>query len=62
MAEDPELLTSSELARKLGLSRRAISQYAQRGQPEPAVVTPGGQYRWDLEDVMRQLREMRKQG
>lgn len=58
--EDPVLLTSTELARKLGLSRRAISKYAQNGQLEPAVVSPGGQYRWDLDDVKRQLNELRK--
>lgn len=52
------LLTSSQLAAELGLSRQSIARYAKRGLITPEVVTPGGQYRWDLETVRRQLREL----
>ncbi|WP_310278052.1 helix-turn-helix domain-containing protein [Haloactinomyces albus] len=54
------LLTSGQLAKELGLSHRSVSHYAQTGQLEPALVTPGGHYRWDVDDVRRQLREMRE--
>lgn len=54
------LLTTGELAKALGISQRSVARYAQTGQLEPALVTPGGQYRWDLDDVHRQLKAMRK--
>lgn len=54
------LLTSGELAKELGLSHQAITNYARTGQLEPALTTPGGHYRWDLEDVRRQLREINR--
>ena len=50
------LVSSTELANELGLSRRSISRYVKRGWLTPTVVTPGGQYRWDVEDVRRQFR------
>ncbi|NIH86561.1 MerR family transcriptional regulator [Amycolatopsis granulosa] len=50
---------SGELAAELGLSRRSISRYAERGWIKPALVTPGGQYRWDVEDVRNQLEALR---
>ncbi|MDQ0378549.1 MerR family transcriptional regulator [Amycolatopsis thermophila] len=51
---------SGELAAELGLSRRSISRYAERGWIRPALVTPGGQYRWDVEDVRKQLDALRE--
>ncbi|MBA8824581.1 DNA-binding transcriptional MerR regulator [Saccharopolyspora lacisalsi] len=50
------LLTSGQLARELGISHQSITNYARNGQLEPTLVTPGGHYRWDLEDVKQQLR------
>lgn len=52
------LLTSSEVAAELGLSRSSIARYATAGYITPEVTTPGGQYRWDLEKVREQLRAM----
>jgi excisionase family DNA binding protein len=54
------LLTTGELARELGLSARSVARWAQEGQLKPTLVTPGGQYRWQLEDVREQLRALRK--
>jgi excisionase family DNA binding protein len=54
------LLTTGQLARELGLHARSIARWAQEGQLKPTLVTPGGQYRWELEDVREQLRQMRK--
>lgn len=56
----PRLLTSKQLAEELGIAPRTVAYYAQHGKLDPALVTPGGQYRWDLEDVHRQLKELRE--
>jgi DNA-binding transcriptional MerR regulator len=53
----PKLLTSSQLALELGVSRRSIARYVQAGILVPELYTPGGQARFDLEDSKRQLRE-----
>lgn len=55
------LLTSGELADELGLSRRAISDYARQGKITPALRTPGGQYRWNLEQVKAEMDALWKQ-
>lgn len=52
------LLTSGELADELGLSRRAISDYAKNGLITPALRTPGSQYRWNLDDVQAEMDEL----
>lgn len=53
----PKLLTSSQLADELGLSRRSITRYVTAGILEPEFYTPGGQARFDLEKSLAQLRE-----
>ncbi|SNR47962.1 MerR HTH family regulatory protein [Haloechinothrix alba] len=53
------LHSTGEVARELGVSTRALSRWAKEGSLTPALVTPGGRYKWDLEDVRRQLRDMR---
>ncbi len=50
------LLSSGELADELGISRRSISRYAERGWITPEFVSPGNRYFWDLDDVKRQLK------
>lgn len=52
------LVTSSELARQLGLSDRTIQRYRQRGLLKPDVVSPGGHARWDVDKVRETLREL----
>jgi DNA-binding transcriptional MerR regulator len=56
------LVSSGELADELGLSRRSISRYVQKGWLKPTLVTPGGQYRWDVEEVRKQFRELQGRG
>ncbi|MGI8306120.1 helix-turn-helix domain-containing protein [Saccharopolyspora sp. ASAGF58] len=53
----PKLLTSSQLADELGVSRRSVARYVQAGILVPELFTPGGQARFDLEDSKEQLRE-----
>ncbi|MCA1195332.1 MerR family transcriptional regulator [Saccharopolyspora sp. 6V] len=58
MSEYAPLITSAELGRRLGLSRRTISLYAKRGWITPAITTPGGQYRWRYDDVLAEMRKL----
>lgn len=52
------LLSSGELAKELGISRRSISRYADEGLISVALVTPGGRYRFDLDVVREELRKV----
>jgi excisionase family DNA binding protein len=54
------LLTTAQAARMLGVSRRTLARYAERGQLVPTLVLPSGHYRWDLEDIRQQLRALRE--
>jgi DNA-binding transcriptional MerR regulator len=61
MSERSErLVGTGEAARALGISPRTLAHYAQTGQLEPALVLPSGYYKWDVEDIRRQLRELRQ--
>ncbi len=52
------LLGTGEAARALGLNGRSVSRWAKDGLLTPTLVTPGGQYRWNLDDLRQQLREL----
>jgi excisionase family DNA binding protein len=54
------LLTTAQAARMLGVSRRTLARYAERGQLVPTLVLPSGHYRWDLDDIRQQLRALRE--
>lgn len=53
-------MTTSELARSLGLSLRSVQRYIAAGHITPELTTPGGHHRWDVAKVREQLRELRK--
>jgi excisionase family DNA binding protein len=53
------LLSTGEAARALRLNSRSISRWAKQGLIKPTFVTPGGQYRWDLDELREQLRTLR---
>jgi DNA-binding transcriptional MerR regulator len=53
------LLTSGELARELSISPRTVARYARDGLLKPAETTVGGHHRWDLEDVRKQMADLR---
>ena len=58
MPDDPaELLTSGEVARRLGVTPRTVAIWASTGKLRPTVRTPGGRLRWRWSDVVAQLRE-----
>lgn len=56
----PTLVGTAEAADALGIARRTLSRYAREGIVRPAVVLPGRRqgYRWDLDDLRRQLRAL----
>src|SRR5438105_7594650 len=45
------LLSSKDVASRLGLSQATIVRAVQRGQIEPTVVTPGGHYRFAPKEI-----------
>lgn len=51
------LLTSGEVARRLGVTPRAVGRWVARGLLIPAVTTPGGRYRFRWSEVEQQLRD-----
>lgn len=57
---DREVVTTSELARALGLSLRSVQRYIAARQITPELTTPGGHHRWIVDDVREQLRRLRR--
>ena len=55
-----DLLTTAQVARRLGVSSRTLVRYAERGYVTPAMVLPSGHRRWRLEDVTEQLRALQE--
>jgi excisionase family DNA binding protein len=55
-----ELITTAQAARVLGIDRSTLARWVQQGIVTPAWTTPGGQHRWDLEDLRRQLQDARQ--
>jgi DNA-binding transcriptional MerR regulator len=54
------LLSTGEAARALGLNTRSLARWARNGLVTPTMISPGGRYLWDLQDLKSQLRIMRK--
>jgi len=52
---EDRLLSTGEAARALGLSSRSLARWAREGKVTPALTTPGGQYRFRLDDLRREL-------
>lgn len=52
-----DLLPTGEAARKLGISRGTLVRWWENGIVTPTFVTPGGHGRWDMDDLLKQLRE-----
>jgi excisionase family DNA binding protein len=54
--DDEELIPSGEVARRLGVTTHAVGRWVAKGLLTPAVVTPGGRYRFRWSDVAAQLK------
>lgn len=52
---DTELVTTAVAARHVGVSSATLWRWWRGGSIAPAFTTPGGQARWNLADLRRQL-------
>ncbi|HZG89305.1 MAG TPA: helix-turn-helix domain-containing protein [Pseudonocardia sp.] len=55
MAE--RLLSTGQAAKAIGVSPRSLSHWVTRGLIKPTLVTPGGQYRFDLDELKAQMQK-----
>jgi hypothetical protein len=53
---DPQYVTSREAARQIGVGVSTLQRWAARGIVTPVWRTPGGQAKWDVNDLRAQLR------
>jgi DNA-binding transcriptional MerR regulator len=60
VVEERRLLTTSEAAKLIGVHPRTLSRYASEGRVFPTMILPSGHYRWELDDLRRQLRDGRR--
>lgn len=56
----PALLTTAEAARRLGIHPKTLTNYVRDGKIRPTLRLPAdslgrSKYRWDYDDVRRQL-------
>lgn len=54
------LVPTGDAARAIGVGRSTLARWMAEGLVKPALVTPGGHARWDVDDLRRQLDELRK--
>ena len=52
------LIGSGEAARALGINTRTLARWVQEGRVTPALITAGGHYRFDLDELKAQLVEL----
>jgi len=55
LAMTDKLASTAEAAKAVGVSARSLTRWAHEGTVRPAVRTPGGHLRWNVEDLRRQL-------
>ena len=56
MARQQRLVTTQEAAQRLGISARTLQRWAAEGLIKPDFMTLGGQYRWDVERLRRDIK------
>ncbi|WP_083844732.1 helix-turn-helix domain-containing protein [Saccharomonospora cyanea] len=54
------LLTTGEAAKALSVDRSTLARWLREGRVLPTEVTAGGHARWDLEDLRRQIADVRR--
>lgn len=57
---DDGLVPTGIAAKAIGVSRGTLARWWSEGTVAPALVTPGGHARWDIEDLREQLRALRR--
>lgn len=50
-------VTTGTAAKAVGVSLTTLQRWAHAGVVKPALRTAGGHFRWDLDDLRRQLAE-----
>jgi excisionase family DNA binding protein len=55
-----KLLTTAQAAEHLGIARGTLARYARDGLLRATLVLPTGHLRWSLDDLHRQMRELRE--
>jgi len=58
VTDGPDFVSTGVAAKRLGVSIASLTRWARAGLVRPAYRTPGGQYRWDLDELREQLRNM----
>lgn len=58
MGRMPQLVTTGEAARAIGVDRRTLARWAERGYVIPDSRTIGGYMRWDLARLRRQVDQL----
>jgi predicted site-specific integrase-resolvase len=53
---DVQYVTTAVAARRIGVGVSTLQRWAAQGIVTPAWRTPGGQARWDVDDLKAQLR------
>jgi DNA-binding transcriptional MerR regulator len=56
----PKLVSTGVAAKELGVGRATLARWWKDRLVSPAVVTAGGQARWDMDDLKRQLEALRQ--
>jgi predicted site-specific integrase-resolvase len=56
----PKLIPTGVAAQAIGVDRGTLVRWWHDGVVKPAMVTPGGHARWDLDDLLQQLRDLRQ--
>jgi predicted site-specific integrase-resolvase len=59
---DVPLVPTGTAAKALGVAHSTLARWWQEGRVTPALVTPGGHARWDVENLREQLRALRRGG
>jgi len=59
VVERRELLTTGQVAERIGVSARTVAAWVRSGKLTPTYITLGGHARFDWADVERQMREQR---
>lgn len=58
----PKLVATGVAAAEIGVARATLARWWQEGLVTPALVTPGGHARWDVDQLRRDLRNLRERG
>jgi excisionase family DNA binding protein len=58
MPSNPPYLTTGQAARLIGVHPTTLTRWTEAGKVTPALTTAGGHFRWDLDDLKRQLDEL----